>query len=151
MTVKQGRPTIFTPELGTEICQRLAEGESLRSICSDAKIPTRGTVLRWVLDGEHKEFSLQYARARELQAETMADEIQDIADDGHNDWMERQYGDSTAWVANKEAMGRSRLRIDARKWVAAHLLPKKYSDKVINELTGPGGSALAVQFVVKGG
>jgi hypothetical protein len=94
-------------------------------------MPGKATVFRWL--GANEEFRDQYARAREAQAEALADEIIDIADDGHNDWMERNQGDAAGWVQNGEAMQRSRLRVDARKWVASKLLPKKYGDKLDHE------------------
>lgn len=109
-----GRPTTYTPELADEICTRLAEGESLRAICRDNHTPSVGTVLRWV--GENKEFQDHYARAREVQAETLADEIVSIADDSEED--------------SKVKTARDRLRVDSRKWVASKLLPKKYGDKL---------------------
>jgi hypothetical protein len=137
-----GRPSDYTPELAGAICDRLAEGESLRSICDSEGMPNKKTVLRWLRI--HEEFRAQYAQARELQAEGMADEIVDIADDGHNDWMKRNYGDDERWVENGEAIRRSALRIDARKWVAAKLLPKKYGDRVQTEITGSDGGPLQI-------
>jgi hypothetical protein len=62
----------------------------------------------------------------------LADEIIDIADDGSNDWMERELeSGKTIEVLNAEHVARSRLRVDARKWVAAKLKPKKYGDKTL--------------------
>ncbi len=61
---KQGRPTIYTPELGETICGLLAEGKSLSSICREhPDLPSERTIRRWALDPEHP-FSPQYARAR---------------------------------------------------------------------------------------
>lgn len=145
-----GRPSTYTEELGLQICTRLADGESLRAICETEGMPSKSTVLKWVLDGNHKDFTDQYEKARQMQAESMADEIREIADDGHNDWMERQYGDTTAWVENKEAMGRSRLRIDSRKWIASKLLPKKYGDTTKLNLADADGEKLAVSLVING-
>lgn len=125
---KLGRPTIFLQETADTICERIADGESLRSICTDEAMPARSTVFKWL--GERPAFSDQYARARDEQAETIFDEIIDIADDGRNDWMERNFGEDTRWVENGEALRRSQLRIDARKWVAGKLKPKKYGDKI---------------------
>lgn len=152
MTVKQGRPTIFTEELGRTICKRISAGESLRSICKDEGTPNKSTVLEWILDGNHKEFADQYAKAREIQAELLADEIFDISDDSTNDYVERQNSNGESYtVVDHEAIGRSRLRVDSRKWYLSKVLPKKFGERSTTELTGPGGSALAVQFVVKGG
>lgn len=77
-------------------------------------------------------------RARETQADAIFDEILDIADDGSNDWMEKHDGEggNIGWRENGEAIQRSRLRIDARKWMAGKLRPKVYGDKVELEHSG---------------
>lgn len=127
---KTGRPSLFFEELADMICERLTQGESLRAICSDEGMPHAGTVCRWLATNDV--FREQYARAREAQAELMADEMVEISDDGRNDWMERNgsEGESLGWKENGEAIRRSALRIDTRKWIAARLLPKKYGDKI---------------------
>lgn len=126
-----GRPSEFTQETADIICERLADGESLREICGADDMPSRASVFRWL--GSQEEFRNQYERAREAQADLLADEITDIADDGSNDWMKRQREDgSTDDVLNHEHIARSKLRIDARKWVAAKLKPKKYGDKTLH-------------------
>lgn len=126
-----GRPSEYTVAIADAICEALADGQSLRSICCAEGMPNRATVFRWL--AANPEFSDQYARARDTQAEALADEILDIADDGSNDWMERRddQGGNIGWKENGEAMARSKLRVDARKWVAAKLLPKKYGDKTL--------------------
>ncbi|MEX3667997.1 hypothetical protein AB3X82_07315 [Paraburkholderia phenoliruptrix] len=88
--------------------------------------------------------SHRYARAREAQADTLADEMLDIADDGRNDWMERLGRDDTplGWTVNGEAVQRSRIRLDARKWLAGKIAPKKYGEKIMQEVSGPDGGAL---------
>lgn len=131
-----GRPLSYSEEIAEEICGRIAEGESLRTICLDEHIPARRTIYGWLLRAEEGEpfasFLHQYTRARELQADSFADEIQDIADDGSNDWMEKfdKDGNSIGWQLNGEAVQRSKLRVDARKWTASKLKPKKYGDKL---------------------
>lgn len=139
-----GRPSLYTPELGLEICTRLAEGESLRSICEDPKMPNRGTVLRWVLDGLHEEFAGQYEKARNIQAESFADDMQDIADDGRNDYMLKETESGAFVQLNSEAIQRSRLRVDTRKWIASRILPKKYGDKIENTHVGDANRPIAV-------
>lgn len=129
-----GRPSDYSDEIATAICVRLADGESLRSICADDTMPDKATVFRWL--SKHEEFRDQYARARETQADALFDEILDIADDGHNDWMARKFGEEERWVENGEALRRSALRVDARKWVVSKLLPKKYGDRVTNVVEG---------------
>ena len=79
-------------------------------------------------------FAAQYARARDAQAEFWAEQLLDVADDGSNDWMERNDPDNPGWDLNGEAVARSRLRVDTRKWLLSKVLPKKYGDKL--EVTG---------------
>lgn len=135
-----GRPSSYTIEIGDAICERIAEGESLRSICRADDMPNKSTVFRWLEADD--DFATKYARAKAFQAESLADEIMDIADDGTNDWMERNSEDNPGWVVNGEAIQRSRLRVDARKWAASKLLPKKYGDKVTQEHSGPEGGPI---------
>jgi poly(A) polymerase Pap1 len=126
-----GRPSTYTEELGLQICGQLASGMSLNRICKQEGMPDITTVYAWF--GKHPEFSQSYARAREDQAETLADEIQDIADDGSNDFYEDKDGNERV---DHENIQRSKLRVDARKWIAAKMKPKKYGDKLDVEQKG---------------
>lgn len=109
-------------------------GRSLRSVCEDPKMPSVVTVFAWLR--KYEDFLNLYTRAKQEAADAMADEILDISDDGHNDWMERRYGQDKVWVENGEAINRSRLRVDTRKWIMAKMKPKKYGDKL--DLTSDG-------------
>jgi len=142
-----GRPSEYSQEVADLICERIADGESLRSICDADEMPAKSTVFKWLAANET--FSDQYARAREAQADAVFDDILTIADDARNDWMERFDKDqqSLGWVENGEALRRSALRIDARKWMASKLKPKKYGEKVTQELTGEGGGPVQIQRV----
>jgi terminase small subunit-like protein len=122
------RPSDFTVEIGDFICEQLALGESLRSICEPDSMPNRSTVFRWLsLD---KSFSDQYARAREEQAESLADEIVRISDE--DSATTKQFGDDDLQVVfDSTAVARNRLRVDARKWVASKLKPKKYGERQV--------------------
>lgn len=131
----------FTQELFDAICDRLADGESLRTICQDEEMPSKGTILRWV--GNDEKLQDQYARAREAQADAIFDEILDIADDATNDWMEVNGQDDEKYRLNGEHVQRSRVRIDARKWMAGKMRPKKYGEKVMHEGAGENGAHLA--------
>lgn len=125
---RKGRPPIYTAELGAKICDAIAAGRSLRSICDEPGMPGRETVFRWLRDPSYAAFRDQYAQAREDQADALADDLIDIADDGRNDWMERHGGDDAGWVANGENIQRAKLRVDARKWAASKLRPRVYGD-----------------------
>jgi transposase-like protein len=124
------RPSDYTPELSAEICARLSEGESMRSVCRDESMPSARTLFNWMR--AYPEFLQQYTRAKEESADALSDEMLDIADDGSNDWMERKNaeGEVTGWQVNGEHVQRSRLRVETRKWIASKLKPKKYGDKL---------------------
>lgn len=119
-----GRPTDYTPELTAQICERLAVGESLRSICRDDAMPSLASIFLWL--GKYPEFSEQYTRAREAQAESHADQIVEIADD------------------DKIDPNHKRIMVDARKWVASKLKPKRYGDKLDLEHKGEVGLTVNV-------
>jgi hypothetical protein len=141
-----GRPSTFTQEIGDLICERLADGESLRAICQGDDMPNRATVFRWLADEENKTFRDQYTRAREEQAETLLDEIVEIADDSRQDTIPKvgRDGEEYGEQPNSEWIARSRLRVDARKWVVSKLAPKKYGEKIQAEVSGPNGGPLQV-------
>lgn len=66
----------------------------------------------------------------------MADELVEIADDGTNDYVEREVDGGVRVVFDGEHFQRSRLRVDTRKWVLSKVLPKIYGDKIGVEVTG---------------
>lgn len=134
-----GRPSSFTEAIGDAICERISDGQSLREICLANDMPNKATVFRWLADERYAPFRDQYARAREAQADSLFDEMLDIADDGTNDWVERTRDDGSTYEAlNGEHIQRSKVRIDTRKWMAAKLRPKVYGDKI--DLTSTDGT-----------
>lgn len=137
-----GRPSDFNDEIAASILDRISDGQSLRKICCDEDMPCQTTVYRWLR--EKDDFQQQYARARELQADTLFDETLDIADDATNDWMERHAEENIGWKENGEAIRRSQLRIDTRKWIAGQLRPKVYGPRVNQDIhhSGSIGTAL---------
>lgn len=130
-----GRPSDFTEALAAEICGQLAEGKSLRKICDQDDFPDKSTVFRWL--GSNTVFRDQYARAREAQADAMAEEILDIADNGTNDYGFKEGDTPDGAGANPvflaEHVQRSKLRVDSRKWLLSKVAPKKYGDFQRNE------------------
>lgn len=126
-----GQPTIYTAELAATICSRIAHGESLRQICRDDAMPAMSTIMNWLLEEEKKDFRKLYENARELQCEVLFDETLEIADDGTNDWVERETDEGrTIEVFDHEHVQRSKLRVDTRKWFISKVLPKKYGEKL---------------------
>lgn len=121
-----GRSSEFTQEIADLICKRLANGESLRKICLSEDMPCQTTVFKWL--SQQPPFAEQYARAREAQADALFDECLDIADDGSNDYMAGKEGEDDRY--NGDAVQRSKLRIETRRWMAGKLRPKKYGEKL---------------------
>ncbi len=125
--LKVGRPTLYSKELADLVCERVSTCTfGLARMCQlHDDLPDKTTINLWRY--KHPEFSIQYAQAKLKQADLMAEELLEIADDGSNDWME-SFGEDgeIGWKLNSEHVQRSRLRIDTRKWLASKLLPKQY-------------------------
>jgi len=126
----RGRPSVYRDEIATEICDRVAHGETLTAICRSSHMPPRQTVVDWLIQNRQP-FSSMYARAKELQIECWADDLLEISDDASNDWMERE----GRVELNAEHIQRSRLRTDNRKWLIAKLRPEKYGDSVAQRVS----------------
>ena len=110
---KIGRPSDYTPEVANDICSLLMNGESLRSICKRPEMPVMSTVTLWL--SKHEEFSVQYAHAREIQAEILAEDIIMLSDNV---------------VADGAEVAKARLQVDARKWYASKVAPRRYGDRI---------------------
>lgn len=134
---KRGRPTRYTNQLADEICAQLAEGLSLRKVCDKPDMPNRSTVFRWLRNQE--DFRDQYGYAKVESADALFEEVLDIADNGTNDWMEKldKDGSCIGWQVNGENIQRSRLRVDARKWMMSKLKPKKYGERQQHDVAMP--------------
>lgn len=122
-----GRHSIYTEELAEIILDRLADGESLAQICKDDAMPGLRTVMAWAADNQ--DFSNRYARAREAQAEVMDDKI---------------------LAAAKEASvdpQAARVKVEAYKWRAAKLAPKRYGDASTVKLADADGEKIRLDEV----
>jgi hypothetical protein len=117
-----GRKSIYTREIADDICARLAGGEGLATICRNDGYPCEGTVRGWVID-DVDGISARYARAREIQADVLAEQIVAISDEQSE--VTRENGEKYDPDVNRD-----RLRIDARKWYASKVAPKKYGEKI---------------------
>lgn len=122
-----GRPSLYSEAVAETLLDRLAAGESLVTICADPKLPSVRTVLRWV--GENQDFGTEYARAREAQAEFMDDLIV-----------------TTASKAGDDPQG-ARVKVDAYKWRAAKLAPKKYGDAMLHKHADADGEKVKLDDV----
>lgn len=113
---KTGRPTDYTPELAVKICEELALGKSLRTVCKADDMPAMSSVFLWLR--EYDDFSEQYARAKQESADAMAEDVLEISDDKSMDMM------------GPAVIARAKLQVDTRKWLMAKMKPKKYGDSI---------------------
>jgi len=106
---KMGRPTKYSKALAGLVCEQIALGYSLRTVCKSDEMPGIATVFTWLR--ENIDFQEQYMRACEERTEAMSEDILDIADDA-------------------EDVQKARLQVETRKWLMAKMKPKKYGDKM---------------------
>lgn len=135
-------PSKYTEELADRVCEGLASGKGLEAVCAGDGIPNASTIYRWL--EAHENFREKYARARQIQADRYFDEIVQIADDGSRDYRQDDEGRD---VVDHDHIARSRLRVEARKWTASKLAPKKYGEKL--ELSGDADAPLTVNVVTQ--
>lgn len=146
-------PVAFSQEIAEQVCEHLVDGKSLRQIEKMQGMPSKGGILKWLLEGERlaaagdtahpkAQFVDQYARACQLRADRLFEECLDIADDSEADSF---LGDDGKTVYNLEHIQRMRLRVDTRKWMVGKMNPKKYGEKVQNEVSGANGGPMTMQ------
>ena len=143
---KSGRPIHWTNERKEiaikEIFEWISSGHSLRSLIDNSDrciIPAMSTFLEWV-DGDAL-FANQYAHAMKVREELLFDEILSISDKQGQDVIQTENGE----IINHNVINRSRLQIDARKWVLSKMNPKKYGDKT--DIT-TGGDKLPITATI---
>ena len=107
------------------ILEGLESGKSLRAVLREDDMPDSRTFYKW-LDNDQNKIT-QYARACEKRTDSIFEEILDIADETHSDKKVLEDGRE---VIDNEVIQRSRLRVDARKWMLSKMNPKKYGDKL---------------------
>lgn len=129
------RPTKYNKEIADKICDAIStSSKGLSSITKKLGVDN-STVYRWMDDNE--EFRNKYTRAREDQADYLADQMLAIAD--------KSEGDDKAFVGINR-IHRDKLRLETRKWIASKLKPKKYGDKM--DLTTDGEKITNVKVEV---
>jgi hypothetical protein len=131
---KAGRPTIYSDEIVEELCMRISLGEYAVDICEDEHMPGRSTIVYW-LNGrgisaeQQTKFVAMYARAREVWAEFMVEDILKISDGSSADVL---FDDTGKPFPNAMAVQRDRLKVDSRKWIVGKVLAK-FADRTILE------------------
>lgn len=125
---KVKKPNEYHPVLVDRICEEIAAGRSLNQICKTEEwAPHKSTFYRWIY--RHPDVRDKYARAKNTLQEMAAEEILEIA-----------------YNATPETYNVARLKVDAHKWVASKLLPKKYGEKQQLEHTGEDGGPLVIKW-----
>ena len=111
------------------ILDSIEEGNSLRKTLLSEGMPDSRTFYKWIDKDEEK--LLQYARATELRADNIFEEILNISDATENDVILDGEGNP---ITNHNVIQRDRLRVDSRKWMAGKMNPKKYGDKMQQDI-----------------
>ena len=91
------------------------------------------------------ERSKKYARATELRAEKIAEDTLNIADGEGDDIITLPDGRE---FENQRVIARDRLKVDTRKWLLSKMMPKKYGDKISQEITGKDGKDFNSQTII---
>lgn len=155
--IKDGRPTKYSDEIADIICNKIATSNRglVTLLKEDDRLPAFSTVFKWLGEEDKQYFIDKYNEAKIQQADYLADEIIGIADDGTNDYAFKEGEDADGEGAKpfvlKEHIQRSRLRVDARKWIASKLKPKKWGDKSEVDITTKGESInkITVEIITK--
>ena len=148
MSGKRGRPTVYTQAIADEICERLADGEALITICKPDHMPADSSVIRWSLE-DHPDrpgFLDKYAKAREAQAYRWAEQVLAISDNPQQGVRYELTPEGVSKEIREDMLGHRRLQVDSRKWLLSKLLPKRFGDKVTQEHTGDGGGPVIYKW-----
>lgn len=120
----------YTHEMAAKFCAAISDGGTIRSVCKKAGMPSKATVFRWLR--EHPDFVKLYEIATDERADTLVDEIVEIADNCKTD---------------ADSIRKARLRIDARVEQAQRMKPRKYGRQL--QLTGEGGGPVVHKAVTQ--
>lgn len=119
----------FSDELVARVCERIAGGESLLSICKDPDMPTRRAWFFWL--PKNPEMRDAYEAAMKARSELYAEEIVAIADEPPElAEIRNKQGEVVDFKVDGAFEMWRRTRIDSRKWIAARLMPVKYGDSL---------------------
>lgn len=120
------------------------QGKSLNKMCPEIGVSIV-TVMAWL--SKYPDFLNKYTRAREIQADFLAEEIISIANEKQVEI--KHQGEEIKLDLSATIVQHNRLRIDANKWYASKLAPKKYGDKLDTTLSGPDGGPVQHSVTVK--
>jgi hypothetical protein len=123
-----GRPSTYTQAIADAICARIADGQTLRAICREEDMPAWRTVYDWLQADEG--FAARFARAREVGADAIAQEVLDIADTPLEGIRTEIGDDGKTKTVSEDMLGHRKLQIETRLKLLAKWFPKKYGEKV---------------------
>jgi len=123
---KAGRPSTYDQQVADRICELMAEGNDMGTICEMAGMPSRSTVSRWA--AARPDFAEQCARAREALADFELDRLKRIAEE-----------------CTEENVNSTRVKLNHYQWRLMKIAPRRYGDRVQTEITGPNGGPMQVQ------
>lgn len=133
----------YSRALTDEICRRLAAGEGMIVICRSPGMPSVDTVRQWIIQ-DTDGFAKRHTEARQAQADYYVDQIIKIADEPIKRVVD-QFGVSRLDGAHAQ---QQRTRIDARKWYAGKVAPRRWGEKQLHEHTGADGGAIKAETLV---
>jgi hypothetical protein len=135
---KVGRPSTRSPEIAKRLCDHVAAGNSVRSFCRVEGNPGMFMIFQWLR--EDHIFAQHYTQAMEVRAERMFEDMLDIADDTTGDKKTAIKNGKEVELVDFDNIQRSRLRVDTRKWVLSRMNPKKYGERIQNDVTSGGAT-----------
>lgn len=130
--MKRGRPETYTKERADQFCELLATGRSIRLACAEEGMPSESVVYRWL--ASIPDFRENYARAREIRSDARFERVDSVLDDMRAGLIDAH---------------QARVEIDAIKWQTGKEAPKKYGDKVQQEISGPDGGAIPTRVTIE--
>jgi hypothetical protein len=134
----RAKPVRYAPRIAEVILERIAGGESLRAVCGEAGMPSFQSWLRWVAE-DRDGLRARYSVAIDMRAQFLVDELIEIADTVEIGERTKTRADGSKETLTGDIVERSKLRCDARKWAASRLAPKRYGDRLAQEISGPDG------------
>ncbi len=133
----------FTQEVADRICDHISDGKSLRSFCADNNLAYR-TIMAWIQ--ANSEFAAQYARARDIGYDVIAEEIRDISDTPVLGTEKTFKGNGDVETKESDMLGHRKLQIETRLKLLACWSPKKYGSRI----THSGDPSAPIALVLNG-
>lgn len=119
-----GRPSEYTEEMATAICEDITQGMSLRSALLSKERPEASTLYRWMRDNEN--FRKQYAQATKDRADAQFEELNSMGEVAMEDAI--KYKDDPRFA--NVIVSVYKLKADNMKWAMSQMKPKKYGAHV---------------------